>query len=44
VPLARAAGAKIVIINAEPTQFDDMADAVFNQSISKVLPQLCGAG
>jgi len=42
VPLARAAGAKIVIVNAEPTQFDDMAHAVFRESISKVLPQLCG--
>jgi len=40
VPLARAAGAKIVIINAEPTQFDDIADAVFPESISEVLPKL----
>ena len=43
VPLARGAGAKIVIINAEPTQFDDIADAVFNESISEVLPRLCAA-
>jgi NAD-dependent deacetylase len=42
VVLARAAGAKIVIINAEPTPFDDVADAVFHESISKVLPSLCG--
>ena len=40
VPLARAAGAKIVIINAEPTQFDDIADAVFRDSISEVLPTI----
>lgn len=40
VPLARAAGAKIVIVNAEPTQFDDIADAVFRDSISEVLPEL----
>ena len=40
VPLARGAGAKLVIINAEPTQFDDIADAVFRESISSVLPKL----
>jgi NAD-dependent deacetylase len=40
VPLARAAGARIVIVNAEPTQFDDIAGAVFRESISKVLPEL----
>ena len=40
VPLAREAGAKIVIMNAEPTPFDDIADAVFRDSISKILPQL----
>ena len=41
LPLARSAGAKVVIINAEPTPFDDVADAVFQQSISEVLPRLC---
>ena len=40
VPLAREAGAKIVIMNAEPTPFDEIADAVFRDSISEVLPQL----
>lgn len=40
VPLARQAGAKIVIVNAEPTQFDGIADAVFRDSISSVLPKL----
>jgi NAD-dependent deacetylase len=40
VPLARAAGAKIVIMNAEPTPFDDIADAVFRDPISSVLPDL----
>jgi NAD-dependent deacetylase len=43
VPAARAAGAKIVIVNAEPTPFDDIADAVFRESISEVLPRLCAA-
>ena len=40
VPLARSAGANVVIVNAEPTQFDDIAGAVFRESISKVLPDL----
>ena len=40
VPLARGAGAKLVIINAEPTQFDDIADAVLRDPIGKVLPAL----
>jgi NAD-dependent deacetylase len=40
VPLAREVGAKIVILNAEPTPFDDIADAVFRESISEVLPEL----
>jgi len=42
VPAAKAAGAKLVIVNAEPTAFDDLADAVFNDSISEVLPKLVG--
>ena len=40
VELARAAGAKIVILNAEPTQFDEMADAVIREPIGVILPQL----
>jgi NAD-dependent deacetylase len=40
VPAARAAGARIVIMNAEPTPFDDIAHAVFRDSISNVLPRL----
>jgi NAD-dependent deacetylase len=41
VPAAKSAGAKLVIVNAEPTQFDEIADAVFHDSISTVLPRLC---
>ena len=44
LPAARAAGAKIVIMNAEPTPFDDIADAVLPGSISELLPRLCSAG
>ncbi len=40
VPAARAAGAKIVIVNAEPTPLDDIADAVFRDAISDILPRL----
>jgi NAD-dependent deacetylase len=40
VPAARAAGARLVIVNAEPTQFDDLAHAVFREPISQVLPSL----
>ena len=43
VPLARSAGARVVIVNAEPTQFDDIANAVFRDPISHVLPQICSA-
>jgi NAD-dependent deacetylase len=41
VPLAKRSGARVVIVNAEPTPFDELADAVFNDSISLVLPRLC---
>jgi NAD-dependent deacetylase len=40
VDLARSAGAKIVIVNAEPTPFDEVADAVLGGSISSVLPAI----
>jgi len=43
VPIAKRAGARVVIVNAEPTPFDDLADAVFNDSISTVLPNLLGS-
>ncbi len=40
VDIARAAGAKLVIVNAEPTPFDDVADAVLPGSISEVLSKI----
>jgi NAD-dependent deacetylase len=43
VDIARRAGARIVIVNAERTPFDEVADAVFNESISAVLPQIISA-
>ncbi|HWC39612.1 MAG TPA: Sir2 family NAD-dependent protein deacetylase [Acidimicrobiales bacterium] len=39
-PLARQAGARLVIVNAQPTPYDDVADAVLNEPISEVLPAL----
>ncbi|HKA82448.1 MAG TPA: Sir2 family NAD-dependent protein deacetylase [Acidimicrobiales bacterium] len=44
VPVAHMAGARIVIVNAEETAMDDLADAVIRGSIGEVLPQLVGAG
>jgi NAD-dependent deacetylase len=43
VPRAKAVGARVVIINAEPTGFDDIADAVIQQRIGDVLPVICAA-
>jgi NAD-dependent deacetylase len=43
VPMAKSAGARIVILNAQETPFDDIADAVLPGSISEILPRICGA-
>lgn len=40
VPLAADSGAEIVIINAEPTAMDELADLLLTGSISEILPQL----
>ena len=40
VPAAKAAGARLVILNAEPTPFDQLADAVLHHSIGTTLPRL----
>jgi len=42
VPLAASRGAAVVIVNAEPTQYDDLAEVVLRSSISDVLPRLVG--
>jgi NAD-dependent deacetylase len=44
VPIAKDASARLVIINAQPTPFDSIADAVLNGSISEVLPEICRGG
>jgi NAD-dependent deacetylase len=40
VPIAKEAGAALIIVNAEPTPFDPIADAVLRGSISELLPAL----
>ncbi|CAN5729643.1 NAD-dependent protein deacetylase [soil metagenome] len=40
VPGAMHAGASLVIVNAEPTAFDEVADVTLSGSISSVLPAL----
>lgn len=41
VPAAKMAGARVVIINAEPTPFDELADVVMPRPIGEVLPLVC---
>ena len=40
VPLSKEAGARLIIVNAQPTPFDGIADSVVDGSISDVLPSL----
>jgi NAD-dependent protein deacetylase/lipoamidase len=42
LPLAKKAGARVIIANAEPTPMDHLADAVISSPISEVLPLVCG--
>jgi NAD-dependent deacetylase len=43
VPVAKEQGARVVIVNAEPTAMDGLADAVLRGSISAILPQIVRA-
>jgi NAD-dependent deacetylase len=40
VPVAKEVGARVVIVNAQPTAMDDLADAVLRGSITALLPRL----
>jgi NAD-dependent deacetylase len=42
VPIAKREGARIVIVNGEPTEMDHLADAVLHAPIADVLPPLVG--
>jgi len=41
LPLAKNAGALVVIVNGEPTAMDHLADAVIRRPVSEVLPLIC---
>ncbi len=43
VPIAKSQSARIAILNGDPTEMDDLADAVLRGSISEILPRLVGA-
>ena len=40
VDLALGAGARVVVVNAEPTPYDDVADLVVDEPIGTALPRL----
>jgi len=42
VPAAKRSGARLVIVNAEPTPFDRIADAVLREAIGESLPRIAG--
>lgn len=42
VPRAKAAGARVVIVNGEPTRFDNIADIVIQRAIGDVLSAVSG--
>jgi NAD-dependent deacetylase len=42
VPAAKNAGARVVIVNAEATPFDGIADAVLRSAIGETLPRIVG--
>lgn len=44
VPTALRGGAALVIVNADPTPYDDHADVVLHASISEVLPEIVRGG
>lgn len=44
VPIAKRLGAALVIVNAEPTPFDHLADAVVRDPISHALPEIITSG
>jgi NAD-dependent deacetylase len=42
VPLALQAGATVVVLNASPTPYDEVVDAVLSGPIGEVLPAVVG--
>ena len=42
VPVAKNMGARVVIVNAEPTEQDHIADAILRGGIAEILPAIIG--
>jgi NAD-dependent deacetylase len=42
VPVAKDAGARVIIANAEPTGMDALADIIIARPLGEVLPAICG--
>jgi NAD-dependent deacetylase len=40
VPIAKRRGARIMIVNAEPTDMDELADEIVRGSIGEMLPRM----
>ncbi len=40
VPVAKHAGARVIIVNGSPTEMDDLADSLLRGSISEILPRI----
>ena len=43
LPLAKSAGARVIIANAQPTSMDHLADAAISGGLGETLPRICGA-
>jgi NAD-dependent deacetylase len=43
VPIAKQCGARVVILNAEPTEMDHIADAILRGGIADLLPLVVSA-
>ena len=43
VPIAARAGARIVIVNDQPTAMDALADAIVREPIGQALAEICAA-
>jgi NAD-dependent deacetylase len=43
VPTAHLSGARVVIVNGEPTQYDSIADIAIHGPINEVLPAIVGS-
>ena len=42
VPVAKRAGARVIIVNGEPTAMDELADLMLQGSIGELLPRIVG--